>query len=250
MITQDIFNTVVNHLQQQGYIMLRDVTYCEDALITQHKSVDHFMEPRFAAAYARGKATGSWGNNDLRWRAHVICRAAEQAFRLDGDFVECGVNRGGLSLTVITYLNFADTAKRFYLLDTFSGLAPELVSDQEKASGLLDFNQTYSDCYTDVCKTFAAFSNVSIIKGKVPDTLPQVDSKRIAYLSIDMNCTLPEIAAIEYFWEKLVPGAMVVLDDYGWLQHQEQRQAFDSFAAAHGSSILHLPTGQGVMIRQ
>jgi hypothetical protein len=31
-----------------------------------------------------------------------------------------------------------------------------------------------------------------------------------------MNIVVPELAAIEYFWDRLVPGAVVVLDDYAW----------------------------------
>ena len=43
-----------------------------------------------------------------------------------------------------------------------------------------------------------------------------------------MNIVLPEIAAIEFFWDRLVPGAMVLLDDYGWSTHTAQKLAFDA----------------------
>ena len=39
-----------------------------------------------------------------------------------GDFVECGVDRGGYSLTVVRYLDFGKLAEAFYLLDTYEGL--------------------------------------------------------------------------------------------------------------------------------
>jgi len=84
----------------------------------------------------------------------------------------------------------------------------------------------------------------------VPDTLAEFPAdRRVAYLSIDMNIVLPEIATIEFFWDRLVPGAIVLLDDYGWSTHTAQKQAFDAFAQAHGTMILNLPTGQGLIIR-
>lgn len=64
-----------------------------------------------------------------------------------------------------------------------------------------------------------------------------------------MNNTVPEIAAAETFWSRLEPGAVVVLDDYGWERHIEQKRAFDKFAAARGVTVLSLPTGQGLIIK-
>ncbi|MFM6908271.1 MAG: hypothetical protein ACKPKT_24985, partial [Dolichospermum sp.] len=63
------------------------------------------------------------------------------------------------------------------------------------------------------------------------------------------NCTLPEIAALNFFWDKLVSGAIVVLDDYGFAPHIEQKKAHDMFATQHNVIVLSLPTGQGIIIK-
>ena len=54
---------------------------------------------------------------------------------------------------------------------------------------------------------------------------------------------------LEYFWEKLVPGAIVLFDDYGWSGYINQKKAHDAFAASKGVKILNLPTGQGMLIK-
>jgi hypothetical protein len=36
-----------------------------------------------------------------------------------------------------------------------------------------------------------------------------------------MNIAKPERAAIEHFWDRLVVGAPVIFDDYGWLAARE-----------------------------
>jgi hypothetical protein len=60
-------------------------------------------------------------NMDPRWRVYTACWAASHAVNLPGDFVECGVNRGGMALTIMEYLNFNSLGKRFFLLDTYCG---------------------------------------------------------------------------------------------------------------------------------
>src|SRR5579872_5377040 len=104
------------------FATVRFRTYLEDGLITRH-TADFLSDPKFSAAYAKGKATNSWGNTNPRWRVYTACWAASQAANLPGDFVECGVNRGGMALTIMEYLNFNALEKRFFLLDTYSGFA-------------------------------------------------------------------------------------------------------------------------------
>lgn len=222
-------------------------TYNEDGLASSHYS-GFIDEPRFARAYAAGRATGSWPHGDLRWRAHVVCWAAARAVNIRGEFVECGVNRGGYALTAMTYIDFRTLDRRFYLLDTFEGLIAGQLTEEEKRAGLRGGG--YTPCYDAVRKTFAPFGDrVRIVQGKVPDTLPRVDADEIAFLSIDMNATEPEIAAANHFWDRLTSGAAMILDDYGWRKHASQRVAFDEFARHRGVPLLALPTGQGLILK-
>lgn len=235
------------HGNSLPYLLYGAASYNYDGLVTAHNA-DFMSEPKFANAYAAGKATGSW-SGDLYWRAYIICWAADYALRLEGDFVECGVNRGGYALAAMNYTAFERLPKRFYLLDTFKGLDERYIAEEEKEAGIVARRWGYEDCYEDVVRTFAPYPNVRIIQGTVPDTLPQVDSDKIAFLSIDMNNREPEIAAVTYFWDKLVSGAIIILDDYGWRKHIEQKRAFDQFAKEHNVTILALPTGQGVILK-
>jgi O-methyltransferase len=221
-------------------------SYLQDGLLTAHNS-DFRSDPKFREAYRLGKATGSWGRQDVEWRAYVCCWAAWSVRCKDGDFVECGVNRGGLSRAVIHYVDFASLGKRFWLLDTYEGLVDHLISEDERRLGILPGG--YAPCHDQVVQTFAAISGVEIVKGIVPDTLDRVTSDAICYLSLDMNNTAPEIAAAEHFWDRLVSGGMIVLDDYGWRKQINQKIAFDRFAERHGIKILSLPTGQGLIIK-
>ena len=232
-----------NHLSRTVY---GRATYNEDGMATVHNA-DFMHDQRFARAYEAGRSTGSWPYGDLRWRAYVISWAADRGATLEGDFVECGVNRGGYALTVMHYVDFENLPKTFYLLDTYEGLIEKYISPEEKARGVEAGG--FEPCYEAVMRTFGPYRNAVIIKGTVPETLTEVGADKVSFLSIDMNSREPEIAAAEYFWDRLVSGATIVLDDYGWRKHYEQKIAFDEFAKKRGVQVLALPTGQGLLFK-
>ena len=227
--------------------------YDQDGLRTIHNH-DFKRQPAFAAAYNRGvKATGA--DYNWHWRVHVGLWAARVAAKLPGDFVECGVNRGFLSSSIMHYLDWNSRNKTFYLLDTFGGLDLRYVSEEELASGAVEKNQSMIDSgfYTvdiePVRQNFAEWHNVKIVQGAIPNTLRQIDTDQIAFAGIDMNCSPPEVAAMEFLWPKLVDGAVVVFDDYAYSGYRPQKVAMDKFAAERGATILSLPTGQGMLIK-
>lgn len=220
--------------------------YEEDELITAH-NCDFMKDAHFMRCYNLAVDEGLAISTQIHWRAHVACWAAFRGAVLEGDFVECGVNKGFLSRIVMEYINFKVLPKTFYLMDTYEGLSEIYLTAGEREMGKTGGG--YEPCYDQVKRTFNAFENVRIVKGVIPDALSQVTSGKVAYLSIDMNCVIPEIAAAEYFWDRLVPGAVMLLDDYGHKGHEEQKRAFDRFAKKRGVQVLSLPTGQGIVLR-
>jgi O-methyltransferase len=239
------------HHAQYVHIPKRSITFFEDGLLTgEEHSVAFLKDERFTRAYELGANTNSWGGRSIRWRAFVACWAGQYAARLPGDFVECGVNRGGLSRMIVDYLRFETLNKKFFLVDTFKGLIPEYLTPDERRKGLLAIYNYYEDnSLAAVCETFAPFSNVVVMEGAVPEILPHIPSERIVYLSLDMNCALPEQRAVEYFWDRIVPGGVILHDDYGFELHEEQRKMLDRFAASRGVPVLALPTGQGIILK-
>lgn len=237
--------------RHSDYVILHKTVleYAEDNLYTLN-AAPFLRDERSRQAYALGAATESWHGLSIRWRVHVACWAGQHCARLSGDFVECGVNRGGLARAIIDYTDFEKLDKKFYLVDTFSGLVPEHLSDSELKKGLLDlFSYYQQNSEEHVKRTFATFGNVQIIKGAVPEILSMIPTQKVAFVSLDMNCTMPEIKAAEYFWDRLVPGGVILLDDYAQKLHSEQQIAFDHFAKCHGVDVLTLPTGQGLIIK-
>ena len=232
------------------FILDDRITYSQDGLISI-MNTDFLEEPDFLTSYTKGSNTGSWGVDPQNiWRIHVACWAGRHCSRLEGDFVECGVFRGGLARAVIEYTDFNSLNKRFFLFDTYQGLDDRQLTEIEKQNKL-DVQYAHyknQDVFDFVSNEFSR-DKVSVIQGIIPDSLFDIEIDKVAFLSIDMNCMAPEIEAINHFWPRLVPGAIVILDDYEWPQHEEQRNAFNNFANENNTQILPLPTGQGLLIK-
>lgn len=209
---------------------------------------------RFQSAYAKGTKSGhkfaeEGAEFHIEWRVHVILWAAGLGIKLEGDFVECGVNTGIYSLSIADYYEFSSSGRKFYLFDTFCGTPEDQMNEEELGKRPGDNALRYPDCYDLARKNFEPYPNMHLVRGRVPDTLADAGVGDVAYLSIDMNVAQAELEAIKYFWPKLVPGAPVVLDDYGWADHRSQKVVMDQFAQEVGVQILTMPTGQGLIIK-
>lgn len=225
--------------------MLGGSNYASDLVSTMASEL-HFDDENFVRAYDAGASISVWGA-DIRWRVHTLLHCASQAARIDGDFVECGVDRGGTAMSVIASQRpEVFESRKFYLFDTFKGLVREQMTKEE-----IDLNKTgderYPDVLDEVTDRFDEYNFVKIVPGVIPDTLSEFTGDKIAYLHIDLNVAYPECAAFEHFWPFLSEGAPVIFDDYGFPLHVEQRKALDDTARKLGTQIMSLPTGQGLL---
>ncbi len=232
----------------------RQFRYAQDGIFTLHN--DNFRnEPAFRAAYARGIKASLGFDPQFEWRVHVAIWAARTALQVDGAFVECGVNAGFMSSAVMQALDWNATSRRFFLVDTFTGpVLPQYSAEEVSTGRRIIAEQTLMDggYVTDLDRiraNFAEWPGAVVVPGSVPEILPSIESSTIAFLHIDMNCALPEQKALEFFWDRLSPGAVVLFDDFAYTGYEHQRRTLAEAAAARGREILSLPTGQGLLIR-
>ena len=236
-------------------LVLSRADYHGDGMAVWDKNIDFIDDPKFLQAYNQAVNSGHYFTNDdvklkVEWRVNTALWAAKQAAKLEGDFVECGVNTGILSIAICQYLDFNQMDKSFYLFDTYNGIPEDQLSYAESVANIKQKNVYYYDCYEVTKKNFSHWPRAHLVRGKVPDTLNMVDIKKVSYLSLDMNVADPEIEAIRYFWPKLVSGGVILLDDYGWATCEQQKLAFDNFSKDVGSPILFVPTGQGIIVKR
>ena len=217
--------------------------FAGDMLIAFQRNLGFLEDPRFLSAFQAEARSDQ--ERSLAWRLHVLCWCAQNAMRLAGDFVECGVFRGFSSSVAARYVEFGASRKTWHLYDTFAGVpADQLDAGHENPAAYHD-----AALYDAVVARFAQYPNVRVHRGRVPEVLAATAPERIAFLHLDMNSSRAELGALEALYDRLVAGAALVLDDYGWLNYRAQKVAADGFLGARGVGVLELPTGQGLVIK-
>jgi O-methyltransferase len=238
-----------------NYFIVNEYSYIGDGLATAHNT-DFLKDKKFSNAYNKSKiitqALKNHPGENIHFRSYIACFCAKYALKIEGDFVECGVGKGMLSRTIVDYLKFEKVKKKFYLIDTFSGIPIKQAANFKEKRNMeflntLNFSGSYSK---RIHVIFKKYSNVKIIEGKIPEILKKTNIKKISYLSIDMNNAFAEIESIKFFFNKITKGGIVLLDDYAYgKSFLLQKIYWDKFAKSKGIEILTLPTGQGLIIK-
>lgn len=183
----------------------------------------------------------STNDKAIIWRRYIKVMAGFHCSHLEGDFVECGAYQGTGAKTVIDYLGGPAFPKTFWLYDLFEH-NEQMVNHAMPGHG--------PQLYDEVCKRFEGYPNVKVFKGFLPDVLKEGSPEKIAYLHIDLNQAPAEIATLEALFDRVVPGGMIILDDYEMFYYRAQKYAEDDWFGKRGYKVFPLPTSQGFVIKR
>lgn len=166
---------------------------------------------------------------------------------LPGDFVECGVWRGGNALIAADVFKRHRVKKKIYLFDTFEGMtepSEEDVSLQGRVPALTQYLESRRESHNEWCfapveevaKNFDAKGLLSedliFVKGPVEDTLrvEQNLPKEICFLRLDTDWYESTRVELEVLYPRLVKGGVLAIDDYGFWSGS--KKATDEFFSA------------------
>jgi O-methyltransferase len=160
-----------------------------------------------------------------------LARLSEQvlAQNIAGDFVECGVYKGGSAALIANILK-QDQQRKLWLYDGFQGMPMTTDKDGAEASNAIG---GYKASENDVIKVMNHISikpqNYSIIKGMFNDTFANHENlpDKVAFLHCDADWYDSVSLVLNTFYERMPVGACVVLDDFGYWEGC--RRAFYDF---------------------
>lgn len=167
---------------------------------------------------------------------------------IEGDFVECGVWKGGaVGMMALANLQYGKVPRKLHLFDAFDDICePDPTKDGSRAledvkrlanknnaepsgalkpvKGMYDTFGGYGtikSCNDLLTEQIGYKSNYIIYhKGWFQDTLPTdaADINKIAILRLDGDWYDSIKICLEYLFDKVQKGGLVVIDDYGYYE--------------------------------
>lgn len=150
-----------------------------------------------------------------------------------GDFVECGVWKGGSIMAMILALKKINSLdRRIWICDTFQGMTSP-ISDDSKFDGtpakdLLEKDKERISNVWAVSGLEEVKSNIESLKypdylleyvvGPVEQTLPDLNIQKISLLRLDTDWYESTKVEMELLFPRLVKGGILIIDDYGHWQ--------------------------------
>jgi O-methyltransferase len=170
--------------------------------------------------------------------------------RIEGDFVECGVWRGGSMMAVaLALMARGDTSRTLWLYDTFEGMSEPTAADRgpsgESAQSQLERTARdhpvwavagFEDVQANLASTGYPTESIRFVKGKVEDTIPAALPSRIALLRLDTDWYESTRHELQHLYPRLSSNGVLIIDDYGhW---QGARQAVDEYFTASAEPVF------------
>lgn len=162
-------------------------------------------------------------------RCFILYQFAKLSTQKDGEIAEVGVYKGGTARMIAK----SCPEKTFHLFDTFSGM-PESQRD-------VDFHQQgeFADTSLESVKRFLKdCQNVEFHPGLFPQTINGVKNKTFCYVHVDVDIYPSVKSCLEFFYPRLVPGGIMLFDDYQWKDTPGVKKALDEFSLINPRNLL------------
>ncbi|MHC8508101.1 MAG: TylF/MycF/NovP-related O-methyltransferase [Rhodospirillales bacterium] len=164
---------------------------------------------------------------------------------LPGDVIECGVFK---AVSLIRWASFrraleTDSSRKIIGFDVFGPFPGENLTSKEDVELAETFNNDDGEALTvDEFRSVMerkGFQNIQAVEGNIFQTLPKYlednPQTRVSLLHLDMDVKPPTEFALNLLWDRMVPGGLILADDYNGLAGATD--AFQEFAQARGLAL-------------
>jgi O-methyltransferase len=188
-------------------------------------------------------------------RRYALLQAVQHLVQrhIEGTMVECGVWHGGSMMLVANELAaLGSTERELYLFDTFEGMTSPTAMDQDWTGADAESRMKQDEALREtshmwcvsplanvernMAKTGYPKDRIHLVQGRVEDTIPAQAPAQIALLRLDTDWYESTRHELAHLYDRLVPGGIVIIDDYGYWQGA--RKAVDEFIAQCPDAIF------------
>ncbi len=175
--------------------------------------------------------------------AYFSYRAALGTLKLAGEVAEVGVYKGGTARMLAKI--FAPTGKTVHLFDTFAGMpAVDPAKDLHRAGDFADVSLESVRKYLSDCP------NVRLYQGFFPATSGPIEDSAFCFVHVDVDIYQSVLDCCRFFYPRLVPGGVLIFDDYGRHSCPGATMAVDEFFADKPEQPVYVPRGPAFVVKQ
>jgi hypothetical protein len=203
--------------------------------------LDWWHDPDFNAYLDRfGEKAGY--NTHRKWTLWQLLRLCSS---IPGDTAECGVFQGASSWLICVANRSRPGHTTHHLFDSFEGLSAPTAHDGDYwQAGIF---ATPESLVAEKLHPFAG--EIEFHKGWIPDRFPEVAERRFAFVHVDVDLFQPTLASVEFFYDRMNDGAILLCDDYGCSTCPGATRAIDEYLADKPEKMISLDGGGGFFIR-
>jgi len=207
------------------------------------------------------KASGSTHNPEVvHQRLYNTVQFLRHTLDLDGEVAECGVFQGLTSYMFCNYLALGNPdfdGKGYHVFDSFQGLSQPAEQDviSKREYGVVGTHFQAAGAFHGQLETVkSALRDYPLIQyhaGWIPESFARVAESSYKFVHVDLDLYEPIKGALEYFYPRMLPGGIIVIDEYAIPRWPGARTAADEFCQMnHLISPISLTTGNGVLIKK
>jgi O-methyltransferase len=246
----DLADGVLRRLGLAVFRCRPDHHYCSRVYgASQHKLLD-IREVEIFGALARDVI--GHGRTTLYFdRLYFLYQSIYQVSRLAGagaNLAEIGVYKGGGTYFIAAAANkFFPAKPLIHAFDTFEGHPADIHPDLDGGHYPGAFRDT---SFAEVKQYLSVFDNVVLHQGRFQDKCGAVSGQPFAFVHIDVDIYSATRDCLEFFADVMIPGGIILVDDYGFTTCRGSKEAVDAFIDQRPNFMkLHLLTGQCLLIR-
>lgn len=174
--------------------------------------------------------------------------AKSQALSPRGEVAQVGVYRGGTARMVAEC--FLSSRKRVYLFDTFEGL-PQASKDDGANGAQNNEEKQFTDTdFSEVKEYFSDLPNVEFRKGFFPDTARGLENQEFCFVYLDADLYRSTKDGLDFFYPRMVPGGVIIMDDYGTKGWPGVEKAAREFCTENNVAPVKTVWWQGLIIKR
>jgi len=183
------------------------------------------------------------------YRCYELWDIAEAIHKLDNTacFIEIGIWKGGTAAIVGRKLALLNSTVDFYLADTFTGVAKATDKDGSYFGG------EHSDTSEEIVAVLLKdnYTHYKILKGIFPEETAHVISstQKFGYCHIDVDVYQSAKDIVDWIWEKMIVGGIIVFDDYGFKTCSGITTYVNEQKTKTDRTIIHNLNGHAIMIK-